>query len=57
MESNALKLDGHVVRMQHNRWPKRIMMWSQEGRRRGRPEVQRGKGSCDEGKEAEELNI
>jgi hypothetical protein len=39
MESNALKWDGHVLRLEYNRWPKRIMMWSQEGSRRGRPEV------------------
>lgn len=31
---------GHVVRMEANRWPKRIMIWSLEGRRRrGQPEV------------------
>jgi len=31
---------GHVVRMEANRWPKRITTWSPEGRRqRGRTEV------------------
>jgi hypothetical protein len=25
--------------MEDNRWPKRIMAWSPEGRRRGRPEM------------------
>jgi hypothetical protein len=39
-----LKLYGHVVRMDDNRWPKRIMTWSPKGRRRrGRPEVKREK--------------
>jgi len=35
-----LKWYVHVVRIEDNRWPKRIMTWSPEGRRRrGRPEV------------------
>jgi len=40
LENSMLKLCGHVVRMEDNRWPKRIMTCSPEGRRRrGRPEV------------------
>jgi len=40
LEKSMLKLYGHVVRMEDNRWPKRIMTWLPEGRqRRGRPEV------------------
>jgi hypothetical protein len=38
MESNMLKWYGHVLRMEDG-WPKRIMTWSPEGRRRGRPEM------------------
>jgi hypothetical protein len=38
MENNTLKWYGHVLRMEDNRWPKRIMTWSLEGRR-GRPEM------------------
>jgi len=35
-----LKLYGHLVRMEDNRWPKGIMTWLPEGRqRRGRSEV------------------
>jgi hypothetical protein len=34
MENNMLKWYGHVLRMEDNRWPKRIMTWSPEGRRR-----------------------
>ena len=38
--SSMLKCYGRVVRMEDNRWPKRLMSWSPEGRlRRGRPEV------------------
>jgi len=40
MDNNMLKLYGHVVCMEDNRWPKRIMSWSPGGRRRwGRLEV------------------
>jgi len=40
MKNNMLKRYGHVVRMEDNRWPKRITTWRPEGRRRrGRPEV------------------
>jgi hypothetical protein len=40
LDKNMLKWYGHVVRMEDNRWPKRIMTWSpEERRRRGRPEV------------------
>jgi hypothetical protein len=41
LENNMLKLYGNIVCMEDNRWPKRIMTWSPEGRRqrRGRPEV------------------
>ena len=40
MENNMLKWYGHVVRMEDNRWPKRITTWCTEGRqRRGRPEA------------------
>jgi hypothetical protein len=40
MENNMLKWYGHVLRMEDNTWPKRIMTWSLEGRRRGgRPEM------------------
>jgi hypothetical protein len=38
LESNMLKWYGHVLRMEDNRWPERIMTWSPEGRR-GRPEI------------------
>jgi hypothetical protein len=43
MENNMLKLYGHVLRMEDNKWPKRLMTWSPEGRRRGggRPEMKR----------------
>jgi hypothetical protein len=37
MENNMLKWCGHVVRMEDNRWSRRIMAWSAEGRRR--PEI------------------
>jgi hypothetical protein len=30
MENNMLKWHGHVLRMEDNRWPKRIMTWSPE---------------------------
>jgi len=40
MQNNVLKWYGHVVRMDDNRWPKRLMTWLPEGRRRrGRPEA------------------
>jgi hypothetical protein len=40
MEKNMLKWYGHVLRMEDNRWPKQIMTWSLEGRRRrGRSEM------------------
>jgi hypothetical protein len=39
MENNTLKWRGHVLRMEDNTWPKRIITWSQEGRRRGRSEI------------------
>jgi hypothetical protein len=43
MENNMLKWYGHVLRMEDNGEPKRIMTWSPEGRRRrrirGRPEM------------------
>jgi hypothetical protein len=41
MENNMLKWYGHVLRMEDNAWPKRIMTWSPEERRkrRGRPEM------------------
>ena len=39
MENNVLKWYGHVLRMGDKRWPKRILTWSPEGRkRRERPE-------------------
>jgi hypothetical protein len=42
-ETNMLKWSGHVVHLLDNRWPKRKMTWSAEGRRRrGRPEVNWG---------------
>jgi len=42
-EKKMLKWSGQVVRSLDNRWPKRIMNWSPEGRRRrGRPEVKWG---------------
>jgi hypothetical protein len=37
MEKNMLKWHGHVLPMEDNRWPKPIITWSSEGRRRGRP--------------------
>jgi hypothetical protein len=44
MENNMSKWYGQVVRMDDNRWPKRITKWRPEGRRRrGRPEVRWGK--------------
>jgi hypothetical protein len=40
VDYNILEWYGHVVGMEANRWPKRIMTWSPEGRRRRRqPEV------------------
>jgi hypothetical protein len=41
MENNMLKWHGHIkLRMEDNRWPKRKMTWSPEGRRkRARPEL------------------
>jgi hypothetical protein len=36
MENNKLKWLWLVLRMEDNTWPKRIMTWSQEGRRRRR---------------------
>jgi hypothetical protein len=44
MENNMLKWYGHVLRMEDNGWPKRIMTWSPEGRRRGRPEMKWERG-------------
>jgi hypothetical protein len=38
MENNMLKWYGHVLRMEDNTWPKRIITWSPEGRRR-RPKM------------------
>lgn len=38
-----LKWYGHVVSMEGNRWPKRIIIWSPRGRRRVRPESKWGK--------------
>jgi hypothetical protein len=44
MENKVLKWYGHVLRMENNRWPRRIMIWSPEGRRRrGRPEMKVGR--------------
>jgi hypothetical protein len=34
VDYNTLEWYGHVVRMEANRWPKRIMTWASEGRRR-----------------------
>jgi len=34
MGTNMLKWYGHVVRMEGNRWPKRVITWSPRGRRR-----------------------
>jgi hypothetical protein len=35
-----LKCYGHILRVGDNRWPKRILNWLPEGRkRRGRPEM------------------
>ena len=31
--------NGHVVCMEDSRWPKRVMTWSPDGRRRVRPKV------------------
>jgi hypothetical protein len=31
-ENNMLKWSGHVVRMEGNRWPRRIMTWLSEER-------------------------
>jgi hypothetical protein len=40
-KNNMLQWYEHIVRMEDNRWPKRIMTWSPGGeRQRGRPEVQ-----------------
>jgi hypothetical protein len=40
LEYKTLKWYGHVARMEDKKWPKRIMTWSwEEKRRRGRPEV------------------
>jgi hypothetical protein len=41
MENNTLKWYGHILCMEDNRWPKQIMTWSLEARRRrrGRPEM------------------
>jgi hypothetical protein len=40
MENNMLKWYRHLLRIEDNGWPKRIMTWSPEGRRkRGRPEM------------------
>jgi hypothetical protein len=39
MENNILKWYEHVLCMEDNRWPKRIMTWSLDGRRRGRPRM------------------
>jgi len=58
LDNNMFKWSGRVIRMEDNRWPKGIMTWSPEGRRRrGRPEVGKGSGkgyveqnnlTCDE---------
>lgn len=40
MENKTLRWYGHVARMENKRWPKLIMTWSPEGRRRREnPEV------------------
>ena len=39
VENNMLKWYVHVLCMGDNRWPKRILTWSLEGRRRGRPKI------------------
>ena len=33
MENNMLKWYGHVLRMEDNRWSKRIVTWSQGGKK------------------------
>jgi hypothetical protein len=38
MENNMLKWYGNVLRVEDNRWPKRIMTWLSE-ERRGRPKM------------------
>jgi hypothetical protein len=43
MENSMLKWYGHVVCMEDNRWPKRIMTWSPGGRRRERSDVEKEK--------------
>jgi hypothetical protein len=44
MGTDMLKWYGHVVRMEGNRWPKRIITWSPRGRqRRVRAETKWGK--------------
>jgi hypothetical protein len=54
MENTMLKWYGHVLCTEDNRWPKRIMTWLPEGRRRRRSEMKWEKGG--KGDEAEEFN-
>jgi hypothetical protein len=47
MGNNMLKCYGHVLRMEDNRWPKRIMTWLPVGgmkkrQKKTRNEVERG---------------
>ena len=41
IRSNALELYGHILGLGGNGWPKRILTWSPEGRkkRKGKPEI------------------
>jgi len=42
IETNVLKYYGHILRVGDNRWPKRKLTWSSEGRkRRGRSKMKR----------------
>ena len=43
MENDVLKWYGHVIRMEDDRWSKRIVTWSPGGRKwRRRPELEKG---------------
>jgi hypothetical protein len=39
MENNTLNWYGRVLCMEDNSWPKRLLAWPPERRRRGRPEM------------------
>ena len=40
IQRRQLKWYGHILRMEDNRWPKKIYLWTPHGRRRrGRPQL------------------